>query len=88
MKRIIAIIVSVVLVLSCTTALAYAKDGVLLGDADMDGCIKLGDCAMILRHIAGWEGLKIDLEAADVTEDGKITLSDVTTILRMFSCTF
>lgn len=52
------------------------------GDPSGDGNINLLDVSLILKHIAKWQGLKINTEQADTVNDGNINLADVSMLLR------
>ena len=52
------------------------------GDLNNDGRLTLGDVSLMMKHIAKWKDLDINIYAADYDRDGKVTLSDATKILR------
>ena len=52
------------------------------GDTTGDGKINLGDVALLLKHIAKWSDLNIDIEQADAVNDDKINLADVSAMLK------
>lgn len=52
------------------------------GDADMDGGIGVGDAIIVLQHVANWQDLNINLDAADVNCDGNVTIDDAILILQ------
>ena len=55
---------------------------IILGDADGDGVVGIGDAITILKHVAGWQGITIDTDAADVDASGKVDLNDAILILK------
>lgn len=55
---------------------------VTYGDANGDGNVNVSDASLILKHVAMWEDLEIDLIAADVNGDEKVNLADVSMILK------
>lgn len=55
---------------------------VMYGDATGDEKINLADVSLMLKHIAKWGDLELDLVAADVTNDEKINLADVSLMLK------
>ena len=55
---------------------------IILGDADGDGAVGIGDAITILKHVAGWQGITIDTDAADVDANGKVDLNDAILILK------
>ena len=54
------------------------------GDANSDGILNLSDVSLIMKHIANWDGLAINVNAADTNRDGTVTLTDASAILRMY----
>jgi len=58
---------------------------IMYGDANGDEGVNLKDAALMLQHIAKWEGLTVDLTAADVNGDEKVNLSDVSRILQFIA---
>ncbi len=54
----------------------------IFGDANGDGKINLADASIIMKYIAKWRDLNINIYAADYDRDGKVNLSDVSRILR------
>ena len=96
-KRVISLVLSLMLVVSCFTCLASVrvfadKDTnnsatFLYGDVDGDGKVRINDATAIQRHLAEQEGYILEpgtdaFKAADVDGDGQITIDDVTTIQR------
>ena len=55
---------------------------ILRGDADGDGAVGIGDAITILKHVAGWQGITIDTDAADVNASGKVDLNDAILVLK------
>lgn len=55
----------------------------LVGDANNDGKIRIGDATSILNYIVGIENEGFNAKAADANEDGKIRIGDVTYILNI-----
>jgi GH25 family lysozyme M1 (1,4-beta-N-acetylmuramidase) len=54
----------------------------IIGDANGDGKVNLADASVMMKHIAGHKGTKIDEGQADINDDGYVTLSDVSAVLR------
>lgn len=52
-----------------------------IGDTNNDGRLTLGDVSLIMKQIAKWSNLNINLGAADFNRDGKITLNDASLIM-------
>ncbi len=52
------------------------------GDANGDDRINISDASLILKHIAKWDGLEINIKYSDANKDGKINISDVSYILK------
>ena len=44
--------------------------------------LNVADVAVMMKYIAKWSGLDIDLDAADVTNDGRVNLLDASKILK------
>ena len=42
----------------------------------------IGDAITILKHVAEWQGIAIDTDAADVDASGKVDLNDAILVLR------
>ena len=73
--------VSGAVTVTVTTIKNEASSNVLLGDANGDGRISIGDVTAIQRHCADYELLDgINALAADVDRDGSITVDDATCI--------
>ncbi len=66
---------------TCTVC-GEAKPDVILGDAGGDGAVRIGDAITILKHVAGWQGITIDTDTADVDASGKVDLNDAILVLR------
>lgn len=60
----------------------YDFSASLPGDADKNGTIGVNDAIIVLKHIAQWKDIEIDLDAADVNVDGKIDTNDAILILK------
>ena len=54
----------------------------IYGDANGDDKVTLDDVTLMLQSIAGWTGVEVNTELADVVADGDIKLDDVTLILQ------
>ena len=56
----------------------------LLGDANGDGKVSIGDRTMLTRYLADWSGYEeaVRKEAADINGDGRIGIADVTILQR------
>lgn len=61
----------------------YDLEEYLIGDANNDGKVKIGDATTVLNHIVGVTSENFNAKAADANEDGKIMIGDVTTILNI-----
>ncbi len=67
----------------CIYAVGGEYDGsVNWGDATSDGKLNLGDVSLMLKYIAKWSGIEIDLVAADVTRDGRVNINDAAKMLK------
>ena len=55
----------------------------LLGDANGDGKIRIGDATSVLSYIVGTKPDKFNEKAADANGDGKIRIGDATTIIKI-----
>jgi len=53
----------------------------LLGDANLDGKVNLGDASLILKHAAMWD-VSLSQSNSDLTGDGRINTLDVTTLMK------
>ena len=96
-KRVVSLLLSVMLVVTCFSCLASVSasalndepdsSAFLYGDVDGDGRVSINDATAIQRHLAEIEGFILEegtdaFKAADVDGDGKITVDDVSTIQR------
>lgn len=54
----------------------------IIGDSTGDGKINLTDSSRIMKYIAKWKDIDINIGAADANRDGKINLSDVSHMLK------
>ena len=81
MKKIIAIFLTVVLVLSISViSFAAAKKG----DVNSDGKVSAVDALYVLKHIVGTETLdKSQITRADMNNNGKLEATDARKILRV-----
>ena len=52
------------------------------GDADKDGAIGINDAIVVLKYIAQWSGVDVDLDAADVDVNNKVDINDAILILK------
>ncbi len=81
-NRLIAVILSLIMIFSSASILANADD-IMLGDVDGNGKLTAMDARMTLRAAARIDTLTEEqFIAADVTFDGKVTAMDARTILR------
>lgn len=55
----------------------------VLGDADNDGAVTVGDAILVLKQVANWSGIEINTELADTDHDGDITVADAIVILKI-----
>lgn len=56
---------------------------ILLGDANQDGKVRIGDATAILNYIVGVVSGNFSEKAADANEDGKIRIGDATAVLNI-----
>ena len=73
-KKVFALLLSLVMMLSCFAVCAFAEDSVLLGDVDGDGKVSIDDARMVLRMASGIENE--DITVADLDGDGYVTVED------------
>lgn len=59
-----------------------AETGIIYGDANGDGDISGKDVVLIKKYLAGYENLKINLDACDVNADGDVSGKDVVKIMK------
>ena len=57
----------------------------MLGDANGDGKLRIGDATSILIYISGTQLSNFNAKAADANEDGKLRIGDVTAVLYMLA---
>lgn len=82
MKRVFALVLSAVLLLSvlCVGAWTVSADasaeGYVPGDANMDGKVNVRDLGAVQQYLNGWT-VALDKLAADVNGDGKVNVRDV-----------
>lgn len=84
MKKVLAIILSLILVLSAlSVATAAGAESVLYGDADGNGEVEIVDATYIQRHLAGITiPNPINMQAAVVSGDDELSIIDATLIQR------
>lgn len=85
MKKLISFVIILSMALSICIQSVNAETVVAcqsVGDVNSNGKINLEDVSLVLKHIAKWSDLTIDLSRADVTNDNNINLSDVTVLLK------
>lgn len=92
MKRIIAIMLTLFILLSfaVTTAHAEAETTIhsIIGDADGDRVVEIRDATFIQRYMLNiFLPFDVDKNAVDVDEDGEITILDVTNLQRWLNNT-
>ena len=78
-RVILAAVLAAVTVFSSTAMHSAASTA---GDVDNSGTIDLNDVTLMLKVITQFEGVDIDTSSADVTMDGKLTLADISLLLR------
>ena len=84
MKRITAILLSLLLVFSSAQAFARSYDGYKNGDVDMDGHLSIKDATLIQMSLIGSRTLTEKQQAlADVNLDGDMNIMDVTKIQKI-----
>lgn len=52
------------------------------GDANADGVVNLTDASLMMKHIAVWSDLTIDVGLADMNDDGAVNLTDVSLVMK------
>ncbi len=89
MKRILSLFLAFVILAVCLGITVIADSGATVaecdtnvGDANGDGKVSISDVSVMLKYIAKWDDLNIDLDMADVVNDEKIILSDVSMLLK------
>lgn len=65
----------------CAYAICGEYKG-MYGDTDHNGKVNLADVARIMKYLAKWSDVEIDLEAADVTHDDRVNLADAAKLLK------
>jgi hypothetical protein len=55
------------------------------GDVDRNGTLDTADVILILQHLTGQTGLRMDMNAADFNGDGRVSVADAVQILRYIS---
>lgn len=63
-------------------AAGETEEQVKYGDVNGDGDIDTKDAVLIKKHLAGYTGLAMDLNACDVNGDGDITSADAVLLLK------
>lgn len=77
-----------ILVLGALVALlavpaVVSANGLVVGDANLDGKTTMADAMTIMRYRAGLEEFNADqLKCADTTADGKVTMADAMHIMQ------
>ena len=61
-----------------------SKDNYMLGDANQDKIVSIGDIIAVVNIIAG-KVSGYDLTAADANKDGKVSIGDIITIVNMIA---
>ena len=85
MKKLISFVIVLSIAVSMFVQTVNAESTTVCksaGDVNVDEKINLSDVSLMLKHIAKWSDLTIDLNRADVTNDDKVNLSDVSVILK------
>lgn len=83
MKKVIALVLAIVVVLS-TTVMAFAADKKYRGDINGDGDVTALDAREVLRIYVNDERLNYDqTQLADMNKDGNITAIDARMILQV-----
>lgn len=88
MKKILSLVLAAMMLLTCICASATAVPSpfpIIRGDANSDEKINISDCATILKHLAGWEDIRFDIDGADANLDGYVNLDDVTLLLQFLA---
>lgn len=98
MKKIIAVILTLILTLTPLTAFAtmpvYDATWAKMGDVNIDGRVNAADARLVLRMSAKLDSTEPDLYRADADANGKVNATDARTILRVsaglsqFTCGF
>lgn len=56
-----------------------------MGDVNKDGTVNLADVTLMLKYIAKWDCVSIDLDLADVNGNGRIGIDDVSMMLKLIA---
>lgn len=59
-----------------------SKPKTVFGDVNGDGDVNTKDAVLLKKHLAGYEGLAFDSDAADVNADGNVDSKDAVRLLR------
>ena len=85
-KRVTAILLSLLLILSCAQAFAKSYDSYKNGDVNMDGTLSIKDATLIQMSLLGTVTLTGEQkELADVNLDGEVNITDVTKIQKVLA---
>ncbi len=58
------------------------EQNIIYGDINSDGEVNTKDAVLLKKHLAGYEGLAFDKDAADVNADGEVDSKDAVRLLR------
>lgn len=58
------------------------EQSIIYGDINGDGDVNSKDAVVLKKHLAGYEGLTFDSEAADMNRDNKVDSKDAVRLLR------
>lgn len=59
-----------------------APQEVVAGDANGDNKVAIDDAIVVLKYIAAWDNISIDMSAADINKDGNVNINDVILTLK------
>lgn len=92
-KRIIALVLTAVMLISCIGVCYAAGEGeytIVGGDVNVDGKYNLFDVSMLMKYIAGWDLSGVADEEhfemnGDVNGDGNVNLGDAAWFMKCYA---
>lgn len=64
------------------TVITSSGGGVLRGDVDGDGLVKIYDVTALINYLLNGDASEVNLENADCWPDGKVNIDDLTTLIN------